>query len=71
MNEYKFSCPHCEQHLSCDEALCGRQIQCPGCNHLITIPVSEARAAEGHKTVQSGRTWDTFLPLPLPKIDQK
>jgi DNA-directed RNA polymerase subunit RPC12/RpoP len=67
MSEYKFSCPRCAQHLSCDEAICGRQIQCPACNHLITIPLSQARLAAGHQTVQSGRTWDTFLPLPPRK----
>jgi hypothetical protein len=68
MSDYKFSCPHCSQHLSCDESGCGRQIQCPTCNHLIAIPFSAEKLVAGHKTVERGRTWDTFLPLPTPKI---
>lgn len=67
MSEFKFSCPHCQQHLQADEQFSGKQIQCPGCNHLITVPLSPAKLAEGHKTVQSGKTWDTFLPRQKPK----
>src|SRR5947207_12188680 len=55
MSEFKFSCPHCKQHLECDERFSGKQIQCPACNHLVTVPVSPAKQAEGHKTVESGR----------------
>jgi len=62
MSEFKFSCPHCDRHIQCDECHSGKQVQCPACNHLITIPLSPARLAAGHKTVQSGMTWNTFLP---------
>ena len=62
MSEFKFSCPHCDRHIQCDERYSGKQIQCPACDHLITIPISAARLAAGHNTVQSGMTWDTFLP---------
>jgi DNA-directed RNA polymerase subunit RPC12/RpoP len=57
MSEFKFSCPHCDRHIQCDDRYSGKQIQCPACNHLIVVPL-----AAGHNTVQSGRTWDTFLP---------
>ena len=30
MSEFKFSCPHCDQHIQCDSKFSGRQIQCPG-----------------------------------------
>jgi len=60
MNEFKFECPDCQQHLVCDEAHSGRQIQCPSCNHLIRIPPVPGKTAE-YKP-ESGRTWDTFLP---------
>jgi hypothetical protein len=62
MSEFKFSCPHCAQHIRGDERYCGKQIQCPACKHLITVPLSPAMRAAGNKTVQSGMTWDTFLP---------
>ena len=62
MSEFKFSCPHCDQHIKCDEKLSGKQVQCPVCNHLTSIPLSPAKIASGHNTVQSGQTWDTFLP---------
>jgi hypothetical protein len=62
MKEFKFSCPHCQQHLQCDEELSGKQIQCPTCSVMIRVPVSPDKQAAGHGTVESGRTWDTFLP---------
>ena len=66
MSEFKFSCPHCDQHIQCDDKLSGRQIECPGCHHLIRIPPSAAQAAQGDYSVQSGRTWDTFVAKPTP-----
>lgn len=62
MAEFKFSCPHCSQHVQCDERLCRKQIQCPACQHLIVVPLSPALEAQGSPSVESGRTWDTFLP---------
>ena len=68
MNQFKFSCPHCEQHLQCDEQFSGREIQCPNCHHLIHIPPIPGRTAEYNP--ESGKTWDTFVTsgnVPLPK----
>jgi hypothetical protein len=59
MNTLKFSCPHCEQHLKCDETLSGREFQCPTCNHLIHVPHVPGRTAE-YKP-ESGVTWNTFI----------
>ena len=64
MSEFKFSCPHREQHIQCDSKFSGRQIQCPGCNHLIVIPPSPTVVAEGNYQPQSGMTWATFVPPP-------
>lgn len=64
MSEFKFSCPFCSQHLQCEERLCGRQIQCPACNHLIRIPPSVQRAVQGDYTPESGHTWATFIAPP-------
>jgi transcription elongation factor Elf1 len=62
MNEFKFNCPHCQQHLLVAETLAGRQFQCPGCNHLIRVPRPPGREDTRSGTVESGRTWDTILP---------
>jgi hypothetical protein len=59
MNEFKFSCPHCQQHLQCDEQFSGREIQCPSCNHLIRIPPAPGKTAQF--TPESGKTWATFV----------
>jgi hypothetical protein len=69
MSEFKFSCPHCQQHLKCEEQFSGREIQCPGCNHLIRIPSIPGRTVE-YKP-ESGKTWATFVPAgnaPPPKL---
>jgi hypothetical protein len=61
MKEFKFTCPHCAQHLQAAESLAGRQFQCPGCNHLIHVP-QPSNAARKPVRLESGHTWDTFLP---------
>jgi len=68
MSQFKFSCPHCAQHLQCDERASGREIQCPNCQYLIRIPPIPGRTAEYHP--ESGKTWATFVPsgnVPPPK----
>ena len=68
MSEYKFACPHCEQHLQCDEQLSGREIQCPNCHHLLHIPPVPGKTAQ--YSPESGKTWATFVPdgrAPSPK----
>jgi hypothetical protein len=59
MSEFKFSCPHCEQHLKADEQFAGRQIQCPNCDHLIRIPAAPGHTAD-YKP-ESGMTWMTHI----------
>ena len=60
MNQFKFSCPHCQQHLQCDEQASGREIQCPNCHHLIRVPAIPGRTTEYNP--ESGKTWATFVP---------
>jgi DNA-directed RNA polymerase subunit RPC12/RpoP len=64
MSELKFSCPHCDQHIQCDSKFSGRQIQCPGCSHLIVIPPSPTVVEQGNYQAQSGMTWATHVPPP-------
>jgi hypothetical protein len=59
MADFKFSCPHCDQHLRCDENMSGRQIQCPHCNMLIRIPPVPGKTVQ--YVPESGKTWDTFV----------
>jgi hypothetical protein len=59
MSEFKFNCPHCNQHLQCDEQSSGRQIQCPSCNVLIRIPSVPGKTAQC--TPESGMTWATYV----------
>jgi len=38
MREIKFACPHCSQHIACDEVYCGYQIRCPACEGGLIVP---------------------------------
>jgi len=60
MPEFKFACPHCSQRLQCDEQFSGREIQCPGCDHLIRIPAVPGKTVDFKP--ESGQTWATFVP---------
>jgi hypothetical protein len=62
MSEFKFSCPHCQQHLQCDAQFSGREIQCPGCHHLIRIPPVPGKTVD-YKP-ESGKTWATYVAPP-------
>lgn len=61
-SEFKFYCSHCDQPLKCNPCYAGRQIQCPGCNHLIRIPAPPAGTGFTHVQPESGQTWATHVP---------
>ena len=61
-SEFKFYCSHCDQPLKCDPCHASRQIQCPGCNHLIRIPNPPAGTGFTHVHPESGQTWATHVP---------
>ena len=42
MSEIKFACPHCSQHIACDDLYCGERIDCPGCEWEMFIPPRSA-----------------------------
>ncbi len=44
MSEFKFSCPHCGQHLQGDPLWSGREINCPVCQRILLVP-SDAHLA--------------------------
>jgi len=40
MIEIKFSCPACNQHISCSSAYCDQAVHCPNCRTEIRVPCS-------------------------------
>lgn len=40
MAEIKISCENCGQHIQCDDAYCGMQIDCPICKKAFVVPAS-------------------------------
>ena len=84
MAEIKFSCPHCNQHISCDEPWAGHQIQCPACRNSIVVPqphapmaspaapapTTESSKPAGMK-LSAGATQVTRPPAPTPATTRK
>lgn len=46
MSEIKFACPHCAQHVACDNDYAGISILCPACGKPMDVPVLSAQAAD-------------------------
>ena len=42
MNEIKFACPHCSQHIACNSDYADMCIVCPSCGKPMTVPVLTA-----------------------------
>jgi len=38
MSDFKFTCPHCQQHLSVDSSMVGTQVACPTCSGTLIVP---------------------------------
>lgn len=38
MSEFKFACPACGQHITCDSAKSGAQLACPTCFQKLVVP---------------------------------
>ena len=47
MADIKFACPHCSQHITCDELWGGHQLECPSCKNAIGVPAAPTPAATG------------------------
>src|SRR6516165_7099745 len=45
MADIKICCPHCNQHITCDELWGGHELQCPSCQGALTVPARPAPAA--------------------------
>ena len=42
----KFECPHCQQRLSAEAEMAGRQLACPSCAQTFVIPAAQLLASE-------------------------
>jgi hypothetical protein len=42
MSEFKFACPVCGQHITCDSASSGTQMDCPTCFRKLVVPQAKA-----------------------------
>jgi hypothetical protein len=51
MADIKFTCPHCQQGIQCDQLWCGHEINCPTCQGGLVVPQMEAPPAEGNPLV--------------------
>ena len=73
MAEFKFSCPHCDQHILVSEEHAGAQINCPACQKLIVVPESPVAAQPPPALARQGsapapaaaRT--AYTPPPAPR----
>jgi hypothetical protein len=45
MREFKFACPVCGQHITCDSAASGKQMDCPTCFRKLTVPQAKSAGA--------------------------
>ena len=52
MNDLKFSCPSCGQHVQCDESHAGENIPCPECAHIVRVPEYAAVVAKTPRAME-------------------
>lgn len=46
MSEFKFACPVCGQHITCDSGSSGAQMDCPTCFRKLVVPQAPAPGAK-------------------------
>lgn len=51
LNEFKFACPVCGQHIMCDASLGGSVMECPTCFQKI---IARQAPATNHKFILAG-----------------
>lgn len=62
MSEFKYACPVCGQHISCDSSQSGTVMECPTCFQKITVP--QAPSDAGQKFILTGsKVTDRKIPL--------
>jgi hypothetical protein len=70
MSEFKFACPVCGQHITCDSAESGSQMECPTCYRKLVVP--QAPTDESSKFILSAAQAGSKKPsaeiAPPPEI---
>jgi DNA-directed RNA polymerase subunit RPC12/RpoP len=65
MSEFKYACPVCGQHISCDSSQAGTVMDCPTCFQKITVPQAPA---EGQKLILTGSKF-TEKPVSTREVE--
>jgi len=66
MSDFKFSCPHCAQHIQVDSQWQGRELKCPACQErLIVPPTRPVSAGDPKPTASLSTEARPFRELPL------
>ena len=67
--DIRFECPHCKQRIKIDESGAGLEINCPGCQAMVTIP-SLAQVSQPAAASQSGGSMQPVKPgaRTLPRL---
>jgi hypothetical protein len=68
MNELKFSCTKCGQHLTADPAWAGIQIKCPVCKADVTVPVPAHLSSPPLYNYESGSSLPPVIEAAPPPI---
>src|SRR5689334_21208217 len=50
MGDIKFSCPNCNQHITCDELWGEHELPCPSCQTPLVVPAPAGRPAPAAAT---------------------
>jgi hypothetical protein len=56
MRDLKFACPHCEQHIQCEDTVSGQTLRCPACGKPVVVPTVPD---EHHLRLSTGK-----VPMP-------
>jgi hypothetical protein len=62
MSEFKFACPVCGQHITCDSASSGSSMACPTCFRQLVVPQTSAPGASSLVLTASEVPSRTFPP---------
>ncbi len=61
MADIKFTCPHCQQQIQCDQLWCGHQINCPTCQGAMVVPQIEAAPPAGSNQAPASTPGSQFV----------
>lgn len=67
--DFTFNCPHCKQELEVDIAAAGSSVDCPACNHKMTVPAPDVNkirvAPHGQSSTQDPNREEKHFSVPL------